>query len=230
MTRGQVCLESSTSFLPRASRRHCSVRKSSSLGRKTDQIWKSGNSSIVIPLFGVWIAGAGAVHGASFLFPLPPQRGPFHPLYNAAGTKATVVMSRRGTAGVTLSHVVLRLLRINELQRAANCIGLTKAKSAGYACMPKGRLRLGTSTATPKGSFPASSWRRWERSQILTPFQGRPVERFWRVQCGRFSDRIGLRVARNSCAQPLPAPALPCSVALICEFSLSVSGQELGAA
>lgn len=230
MTRARVSFCSPTSFLPGQSRHHCSVRKSRILGRKTDHILKSRNNSITISFIGAWIIAVDPPHRAGFLFSLPAQRGSFRPLNSSARTKSASATSRQGTAGTALGHIVLRLLCLNELQRTANCIGLTKASSAGYACIRKGASRCSDSTATPSGSFPANSWRSWERSRVLTPFQGRFVERLWRVRCGRFADRSRLPFAVNSCAQRLLAPAFFCSVAVISEFPLSVSGQELEAA
>lgn len=217
MIRGQVCLESRSSFLPGTSRRHCSARESGSCDRKTDHILEFRNSSIAVPLTGAWIIGVGPLHRARFPFSLCAQRESFHPLYNATRTKATLLPSRHGIPGRALGHVVLSLLPIKELLRTAKCIGLTKAASAGYACIPKSRLRLGTSTATPRGSFPGNSWRSGERSRVLTPFREGRSRDFCCVPCGRFTDhrrtfvvsrKAKKRSVQNGVPHPWPSWAL----------------------
>jgi hypothetical protein len=149
----------------------------------------SGRNTSARILFGAeWFARLGRFYRASSLFPLRPQRASFAPQCSATSTEPTLRTLPNGTPGTTIVHAVLRSLCLNELARTANGIGLTKARSAGYACIPKSRSRWSDSTATPSGSFPGNTWRSGERSRVLTPFREGRSRDFCCVARGRFPD------------------------------------------
>lgn len=231
MRRGQLCLRSPSGFLPTVCRTHRSARCNraiSLVGKPT--IFSNLNRSLAVPLIEGAIAPLGPFHRAHSTFSL--STGPQFvqaSLYGEA-TESALLRLPNGAFGTALNQGVLRLLYLNALVRAANCIGLTRASSAGYACIPKGESSCSNSTATPSGSCPGNSWRTLERNRVLTPFQGRSVENLCSVQCGRFPDRSARAILRISCIRPQPSSGLLRFFSLLCEFSISVSGQELGAA
>lgn len=231
MRRGQLCLWSPSRFLPTACRTHRSERGNRAISVVDKPTTFSNlNSSSAVPLSEGAIAHLGPFHRACSTYSLPTQRQSVQASLDGRATKSAQLRLPNSTFGAVPGHAVLRFLYLNDLARTANCIGLTWARSAGYACIPKGESSCRDSTATPGGSCPGNSWRVLERSRVLTPFQGRSVENLCSARCGRFPDRSAPAIFRICCSRPQPWSGLLRLFSLVYQFSASVLGQELGAA